>query len=384
MKPRDEEKAYLYWLHRIPEIGEGMKRRLVEQEGSAKAVYGMAEIRLEEALGKKKKEAFLRFTEKWHIAEEYEKLRRDNISMVSVFDPGYPERLRKIKGKPMILYYRGNLPEDEVMSLAIIGARECSAYGSYVAREFAKKMAAAGINIISGMARGIDGIGQEAALQVGGATYGVLGCGVDICYPASHRLLYQQIQEKGGLLSPYVPGMAPARTLFPYRNKIVAGLSDAVLVVEARQKSGTLITVDMALEQGKDVYAVPGRLTDRLSDGCNLMLRQGAGVALSPEDILAEMAVLQNRKGEYHEKANTGKKKEKKKTVLPADNTDSDNSGILKLLDVNPKSLEELLVLSEEYHMDMTLSQLTFELIQLCMSGKAKQTGGNYFSRIPN
>lgn len=382
MKFHDSEKAYLYWLHRMPEIGESRKRKLVEQEGSAEAVYRMPEARLEGLLGKEKREAFLRFTEKWRVREEYEKLLTDNISLVSIFDRDYPERLRKIKGQPMILYYRGALPEDEVMSIAIIGARECSAYGSYVAEAFAEKLAAAGINIISGMARGIDGIGQKAALEVGGAAYGVLGCGVDICYPSSNRDLYRQIQGKGGILSPYVPGTKPMKTLFPYRNKIVAGLSDAVLVVEARQKSGTLITVDMALEQGKDVYAVPGRVTDRLSDGCNLMIRQGAGIALSPEDILAEMAVIKNRRGEYHKKAGRNNRKEKKKAGCTLQ--EAEHIGVMGLLDINPKSLEEILMQAEENHMDMTLSQLTFELIQLCMAGKARQTGGNYFSRIPN
>lgn len=365
----DGEKAYLYWLHRMPEIGESRKRKLVEQEGSAKAVYQMSESRLEKALGKDVKEAFLRFTDKWRVWEEYEKLLTDNINLVSVFDDGYPARLRKIRSRPMILYYMGSLPEDEIMSLAIIGARECSAYGSYVAEVFAEKLAAAGINIISGMARGIDGIGQQAALKAGGATYGVLGCGVDICYPLSNRFLYRQIQEKGGILSPYVPGTKPIKNLFPYRNKIVAGLSDAILVVEARQKSGTLITVDMALEQGKDVYAVPGRVTDRLSDGCNLMIRQGAGIALTPEDILAEMAVLRNRKGEN-------------RTMCPAQTAEP--VGIMGLLDINPRPLEEIFVLAQEKHMDMTLPQLSFELIQLCMAGKARQIGGNFFSRIPN
>lgn len=384
VKTHDEEKAYLYWLHQIPEIGEKLKRKLVEQEGSAKAVYRMPEMRLEKALGKEKKEVFLRFTEKWNVTEEYERLLSDNMNLVSVFDHNYPERLRKIRGQPMVLYYRGALPEDEVMSLAIIGARECSAYGSYMAKEFARKMAMAGINIISGMARGVDGIGQLEALRFGGTTYAVLGCGVDVCYPASNRCLYQQIQEKGGILSPYVPGTPPVKNLFPYRNKIVAGLSDAVLVVEARQKSGTLITVDMALEQGKDVYAVPGRLTDRLSDGCNLMIRQGAGVALSPEDILAEMTVLKNRKGGYPNQADRKKNKEEEKGGLPAEDTSSEHMSVLKLLDLNPRSLEELFVMAEDNHMDMTLSQLTFELIQLCMAGKAKQTGGNFFSGIPN
>lgn len=382
--PDRERKAYMYWLHRMPEIGESAKRKLLEHEGSVEAVYHISSQRLEEVLGRKNRECFERFTEKWRVKEEYEKLLSENIDLVSIFDSNYPERLHKIRGKPMVLYYKGSLPEEEVMSLAIIGARECSAYGSYMAKEFAKRLAVAGINIISGMARGIDGIGQQAALEAGGSTYSVLGCGVDICYPKSHESLYRQIQERGGILSPYVPGMEPLRTLFPYRNKIVAGLSDAVLVVEARQKSGTLITVDMALEQGKDVYAIPGRLTDRLSDGCNQLIRQGAGIALSPEDILLEMTVLKNRKGEQHKKAGKRKRRERKMGQITVRDSKTEADGVLGLLEVNPKTLEELLALSEERHMDVTVSQLTFELIQLCMAGKARQTGGNYFSRIPN
>lgn len=140
------------------------------------------------------------------------------------------------------------------------------------------------------MARGIDSISQEAALQAGGRTYAVLGCGVDICYPKSSRRLYEQILEQGGILSTFPPGTEPIKRLFPERNRIVSGLADVILVVEARQKSGTFITVDMALEQGREVYAIPGRLTDRLSDGCNLLLQQGALIAVSPKDLLQHLS----------------------------------------------------------------------------------------------
>ena len=172
----------------------------------------------------------------------------------------------------------------------MIGARECSEYGIYVAKNFAKELGAHGIPVISGMARGIDSISQEAALQGGGRTYAVLGCGVDICYPKSSRRLYEQILERGGILSTFPPGTEPIKRLFPERNRIVSGLADVILVVEARQKSGTFITVDMALEQGREVYAIPGRLTDRLSDGCNLLLQQGALIAVSPKDLLQHLS----------------------------------------------------------------------------------------------
>lgn len=375
MEAHEEERAYLYWLHRLPGAGESIKRRLVEQTGSARAVYEMPKKCLAALLGRGGEKGFVGLGDRAGVEEEYQKLLAGGIRLVSVFDQEYPKRLRRITGHPMILYYRGTLPEDGVMSLAIIGARECSDYGRCVAAEFAKAMAAAGINIISGMARGIDGIGQQAALAAGGFSYAVLGCGADVCYPRSNAGLYRRIPERGGILSPYLPGTRPMKQLFPYRNKIVAGLSDAVLVVEARQRSGTLITVDMALEQGKDVYAVPGRVTDRLSDGCNLLIRQGAGVALTPGDLLAEMAVLKNRKW--------GKGNVPSGPISLKEDS-GEPSGVLGLLDINPRPLEELLLRAKERHMALGISQLSLELIQLCMEGKAKQTGGSYFSRIPN
>ena len=169
---------------------------------------------------------------------------------------------------------------------AIIGARLASGYGREQARRFSRRLSSRGITIISGMAMGIDGIAQKAALDAGGKTCAVLGCGVDICYPEENRDLYERLLKEGGLISEYPPGMPPQAKLFPQRNRIISGLSDLVLVIEARKQSGTLITVDMALEQGREVFALPGRVSDALSDGCNRLIRQGAGAATCPEDIL--------------------------------------------------------------------------------------------------
>mgnify|MGYP002235004613 CR=1 FL=1 len=189
----------------------------------------------------------------------------------------FPGNWQKFRIRLTAFFYRGKLPDENEPAVAVIGARECSEYGRYVAEELGQYLGRAGIQVISGMARGIDGISQQAALSAGGTSYGVLGCGVDICYPAQNRRLYEELLEKGGLLSTYAPGTKPLPQYFPPRNRIVSGLSDALIVIEARQKSGTLITVDMALEQGRDVYVVPGRLTDRLSDGCNHLADAGSG-----------------------------------------------------------------------------------------------------------
>lgn len=215
-----------------------------------------------------------------------EELAQAGISFVSALEEGFPDKLREIPDPPFGIYYKGKMPGETEPAAAIIGARLASGYGREQARRFGRQIGARGIAVISGMARGVDGIAQKAALDVGGMSYAVLGCGVDICYPEENRELYERLQQQGGVLSEYPPGMQPIAKLFPPRNRIISGLSDLVLVIEARKRSGTLITVDMALEQGREVYALPGRVSDALSDGCNRLIRQGAGPATCPQDIL--------------------------------------------------------------------------------------------------
>ncbi len=381
-----EEKGYIYGLHKIPGIGNKTAIHLLQKGIRAEELFQMPEERIKALLLPKQADALIDFRNGTDLEKNYEELARSNIKMVTFFEQEYPARLKTIQDPPLVLYYLGKLPEEGRVSLAIIGARECSAYGSSMAAAFARGAAFAGVNVISGMARGIDGIAQENALGEGGETYAVLGCGVDICYPASNRKLYDRIPEEGGICSPYPPGTEPVKNLFPYRNKIVAGLSDAVLVIEARQKSGTLITVDMALEQGKDVYAVPGRLVDRLSDGCNYLLRQGAGIALSPEDLMAELLLLKNRSG------GAGKKKAEITGEFKVEDTEgermertgqaSQEQGLMKYLDVMPRSVDEICEKMRDEGKSPVVSQLLFELIGLCMEGKARQISGNYFIKI--
>ena len=204
-------------------------------------------------------------------------------------DREYPRRLLEIPQAPKQLYVRGKLPEEGVPSVAVIGARDCSYYGQEVAKRLGRLFGENGIQVISGMARGIDGIGQQAALQAGGSSFAVLGCGEDICYPRQNQDLYDRLCKQGGVISEYEWGTPPRAGYFPPRNRIVSGLADAVIVVEARKKSGTLITVDMALEQGKEVYAVPGRLVDDLSSGCNYLIKNGAGILLDMEEFMEEL-----------------------------------------------------------------------------------------------
>ena len=283
------EKAYYYWLVNIPKLKAASRRILLEAAGTAKEVYNLSEKMLSTLLQEEQLERVKAGKICWDVEKEYERLQQKDICFTAYGMRDYPSRLLHIPSPPAALYYKGKLPKDSLPSVAIIGARRCSEYGSYVAKEFGSKLGAAGIQIISGLAMGIDGISQNAAVTVGAESFGVLGCGVDICYPRCNRSIYEKIVEKGGVLSEFPPGTEPKAQNFPSRNRIISGLADLVLVVEAKEKSGTSITVDMALEQGREVYAVPGRVTDELSKGCHKLIRQGAGIASAPEDIISAL-----------------------------------------------------------------------------------------------
>jgi DNA processing protein len=203
-------------------------------------------------------------------------------------DGSFPSLLAAIHDPPPQLYLRG-LGEDELLSrvaVAVVGARACSAYGRSVARSLGRELAGAGLVVVSGMARGIDGEAHRGALEAGGPTVAVLGCGIDRDYPAAHAELARRICERGLVVSEYEPGVEPAPWRFPARNRVIAGLSAATIVVEARERSGALITADFALEEGRDVLAVPGEITSALSAGTNALLRLGATPVTCAADVL--------------------------------------------------------------------------------------------------
>ena len=258
---QDSERAYIHWLYQAMGMGNRRLFRELRQLATAEEIYEMARKGLlEEKLSgryQKKVQKITASAISYDVIGEYERMMERGIEFTAVEEEGFPKKLATIPDAPSLIYYAGKLPDDQCKSVAVIGARECSEYGHRMAREFGKMLAEAGIQVISGMARGIDGIGQTAALRAGGYSLGVLGCGVDICYPSEHRTLYEQLLVQGGVCSEYPPGIEPRAVLFPPRNRIISGLCDAVLVIEAKERSGTLITVDMALEQGREVYALP-------------------------------------------------------------------------------------------------------------------------------
>jgi DNA processing protein len=204
---------------------------------------------------------------------------------------GYPPLLAQLHDPPADLYVRGNAEILGEPTVAIVGARSCSPYGSQVARSLARELAAAGLVVVSGLARGIDGEAHRGTLEADGQTVAVLGCGIDRDYPRSHTELARRIRERGAVVSEYPPGVEPAPWRFPARNRIIAGLCAATIVVEARERSGALITADFALDLGREVFAVPGEITSALSAGTNDLMRQGAAPLLSAADVFAALGL---------------------------------------------------------------------------------------------
>ena len=210
-------------------------------------------------------------------------------------DDEYPDILINIPDPPVVLFYRGNLEKFLTLpAIAVIGSRRCTTYGKKVARTLARDFVRSGVAVVSGLARGIDGEAHRGVIEAGGVTMAVLGNGLDVCYPPEHARLSEKILEKGVLLSEYPPGTEPARYRFPERNRLISGFSKGVVVVEAGRRSGTMITVNTALDQGRDVFAVPGEVTRALSMGTNMLLRDGAGVVITAADVLEPLGLARD------------------------------------------------------------------------------------------
>ena len=294
-----KQELYRYWIGSIPKAGSYKIETMLTYFGSPEAMYHASDKAMED-MKKSCGDRGISITEKdidiIKFSKDAEVLNRNygylmehGIRMITKLDSSYPEKLRHIYDSPFSLYLKGNPFPCGKKAIAVVGARECSVYGKEAAKYLSGALAKEGILIISGLARGIDSGAHAGALSQGGSTYGIMGCGIDFCYPVENINLYMDMQESGGILSEYGPGIKPLPYHFPMRNRIISGLSDGVLVIEAREKSGSLITVDMGLDQGKNIYAVPGRITDKLSGGCNNLIKMGAKAVTSPQDILEDL-----------------------------------------------------------------------------------------------
>lgn len=289
----------------------------------------------------------------------WERLEGKNISVKILTDEDYPGRLKEIDSPPPVLYLRGEPTPDDEWAVAVVGTRRLTAYGRQIAEDIAGTLARNGITVVSGMARGVDSISHQAALNAGGRTIAVLGSGLDRIYPPENRRLSEQICANGALISDYPPGTPPEASNFPPRNRLISGLSLAVVVVEAGQTSGALITASFAADQGRDVFAVPGNITSPASKGTNRLIRDGAQPLLNPEEVLE---TLELTKVAEHRTA---------RVVLPADAVEAQ---LLETLSREPLHIDEISSRTE-----IPIEKVSATLALMELKGIIHQVGGmNY------
>lgn len=358
-----EEKLYWYWLCNIKNIGYKKIEFLLEYYKTPKNIfYGRIDFFLDK--GKLSKEDISNIEKSKDIKrveEEYKKLKEKKISFVTREDEEYPKRLLHIFNPPHALYVRGSLPKEEENIIGVVGARNCSDYGRDMAIYLSGELSKMGVSIISGLALGVDGYAHKGALEAGGKTYGVLGCGVDICYPRENFDSYMKIPEHGGVISEYGMGIEPIPWHFPMRNRIISGLSSGILVIEAKEKSGSLITADMGLEQGKNIYALPGRVYDTLSTGCNNLIKMGAKLVTSPKDILEDFSI------NYENLLKSNKKNNK---LL-----ETNEKMVYASLDFRGKHVNEIVSIT-----GLAVQKTMEVLITLELKGYIKQIRQNYYA----
>ena len=368
---------YWYWLCNITKIGNSKIRAILNIFGNAKEVYDASDKLLGYVQDLKEKDiiSIIESKKDNDIYKNFIKMKEKAINFVHIESDNYPSKLKKIYDFPYGLYYKGNLPKENIPTVAIIGARDCSNYGREIAKMFGYEFSKLGVQVISGMARGIDSYGHVGSISAGGSTYAILGCGVDICYPKENINLYMDILENGGIISEYSPGTNPLAYQFPMRNRIISALADVIIVVEAREKSGSLITVDQALEQNKEVMVVPGRIGDRLSEGCNNLIKMGAQVIITPSDAYENLGIFQyiNDKLDY-DNDNIEVESDKNNITLACQ-----EKMVYSCVDLFPKSINSII---EETGLDIKV--IINVLLNLELRNYIREISKNYYVRVIN
>lgn len=280
---------YWIWLSRIEGLGPIKIKSLLEKYKTPEKIWNLTkqELMKTKGIGENIANSILKKEYRENLGQYIKYMEKYNIGIITINDQDYPKNLLHIYDTPPILYYKGDKELLHTNIIAMVGCRECSDYGKEVSIKFSQKLAQNGITVISGMAKGIDSYSHIGCIKAKGKTIAVLGNGIDIIYPKENSLLYNRILSTGGLiLSEYVIGTKPSKLTFPARNRIISGLSNGVVVVEAKEKSGTLNTVDFALEQGKEIFVIPGNITSSNSVSTNKLIKQGANCVTCVEDIL--------------------------------------------------------------------------------------------------
>lgn len=348
-----------YWVafSYVKGIGSARFRALLDFFGRPEIAWHAPTEALREAgLGAKITDNLVQVRASLSLDQVWERIREQGISVLTWEDEGYPRRLKEIEQPPPVLYLRGSLcPEDE-WAVAIVGTRRMTAYGRQVAEEIAGLLARNGVTVISGLARGVDAVAHQAALNAGGRTLAVLGSGVDRVYPPDNRRLADQIIERGALASDYPPGTPPEGTNFPPRNRIISGLSLAVVVVEAGATSGALITAGFAADQGREVFAVPGNITAPQSQGSNRLVQNGARPLLDAREVLE---VLELTMVTQHQAA---------RVVIPADALEA---RLYEVIGREPLHVDEIRARTE-----IPIEKVTATLALMELKGMVRQVGG--------
>lgn len=359
------ERQLWFWINNIEGIGNAKIRHLLEQFKTPLEIYNADRKSLDiiPSLCEKDINNILNKEIRKINVEKYEKHIEKGIKMVFPFEKEYPKKLKELYDKPFILYYKGELPKEDRLSVSIIGSRKCTEYGRYNARELGRLLSLANVNVISGLAYGIDSEAHRGAVMAGQNTYAILAGDVNKCYPYSNYNLYMDIVRSGGIISEFGLNTPTVPGLFPLRNRIVSGLSDAVIMVEAGNKSGSLITVSHALNQNRLVYAVPGRINDPQSEGCNRLISEGAGVIVSYDTLLKELGLKTDKNKVFEKNIITLASEEKMLYSL--------------LLDFVPKSLDTLIGLT-----DMSSKTVLTALLGLELKGYIKEISKNFYVRI--
>jgi len=361
-----EEKAILCVLHSIKGLGHRSLCRIIDEFKSYKACFTADTGRLRKSfISADMVDEIISIRGKMDPVLYLQKMNDKGIAVAAIEEEDYPQELRNIANPPVILYYRGNAAALRGVCMAVIGSRAATVYGKNTARKLGQSLAQYGILVVSGMARGIDREAHYGALDGNGGTIAVLGSGIDVVYPRENIKLYEEITARGLVISEFPLGANPEPGHFPRRNRIISGLSRGVVVVEARVKSGALITADFALEQGKDVFAVPGPINSPASAGTNNLIKQGAILLTGVEDIIAEYNDLQTGQDE---------KSLKQKELLLLD---SEELVIMENMDYEPCHFDQLLSAS-----GFDIGRLSSLLLNLELRGMVKSIPGNYYVKI--
>lgn len=349
-------------LMTIPHVGPGRIRSLLNALGSAEAICKAPVQRLQrlESIDRKIAFAIRRGGDDAMVEDQLKRLQNSKAGYVTLWDQAYPQILRSIPDAPPLLFYLGKLPDKWPPAVAIVGTRRPSHYGISVTEKLTRGLIANGISIVSGFARGVDTVAHRIAVENAGQTAAVLGCGVDYIYPPENRKLYSAMVKEGCILSDFFLGAFPDGPNFPKRNRIIAGLAAATIVIEAGEKSGALITANYALEYNREVMAVPGPITSERSIGPNRLIQQGAKTICSVDDVLEEIVSIDARL----------------KTIrkpLPAGLSELELR-ILDLLDHQPRHIDQLIISLQE-----SPAILLARLLELELLGLVRQLGGKMF-----